>query len=101
MATVEQIREVNVTYHDLAAHEYDAKWSIDFGATGRAQVLGKLERALGALPAAPWDRALEVGAGTGYVSLNLAGAGLVRRQVVVAHVDRADLLDRGHGGAGL
>jgi len=79
MATVEQIREVNVTYHDLAAHEYDAKWSIDFGATGRAQVLGKLERALGALPAAPWDRALEVGAGTGYVSLNLARAGLVRR----------------------
>jgi ubiquinone/menaquinone biosynthesis C-methylase UbiE len=79
MATVEQIREVNVRYHDLAAHEYDAKWSIDFGVTGREQVLGKLERALGALPAAPWERGLEVGAGTGYVSLNLARAGLVRR----------------------
>jgi len=78
MATAEQIREVNVRYHDLAALEYDAKWSIDFGAPGRAQVTGKLERALGARPAAPWERALEVGAGTGYVSLNLARAGLVR-----------------------
>jgi SAM-dependent methyltransferase len=74
----EAIREVNVRYHDGAAREYDAKWGIDFGDAGRAQVLGKLEKALGP-PAGPFAHALEIGAGTGYFSLNLLRAGRVRR----------------------
>ena len=37
--TAEEIREVNTRYHDLAAQEYDFKWGIDFGATGRGQVI--------------------------------------------------------------
>ena len=47
----EEIRDVNTRYHDVAAAEYDAKWGIDFGAIGQAQVLGKLRKALrGASP---------------------------------------------------
>jgi ubiquinone/menaquinone biosynthesis C-methylase UbiE len=79
MATAEEIREVNTRYHDLAALDYDAKWSVSFDSAGREQVIGKLERALGSLPPAPWGRSLEVGAGTGYISLNLAMAGTVDR----------------------
>ena len=79
MATAEEIREVNVRYHDLAAVDYDQKWSVSFDPPGREQVLGKLERALGSLPSEPWERSLEIGAGTGYVSLNLAMAGVVER----------------------
>jgi ubiquinone/menaquinone biosynthesis C-methylase UbiE len=74
-ATAERIRDVNTRYHDLAADSYDAKWGIDFAATGRAQVTAKLEKAIG--DAGPWERALEIGAGTGYFSLNLLSAGRV------------------------
>ncbi|GIK76876.1 MAG: class I SAM-dependent methyltransferase [Acidobacteria bacterium] len=76
-ASAERIRDVNTRYHDLAADSYDAKWGIDFAETGRAQVRAKLEKALGG-SGGPWERALEVGAGTGYFSLNLLGSGLIR-----------------------
>lgn len=77
-ATAEHIREVNTRYHDLAAGSYDAKWGIDFGATGRSQVLAKLRKALGAEPER-FEDALEIGAGTGYFSLNLLAGGRVDR----------------------
>jgi len=79
--TPEEIRDVNARYHDAAAHEYDTKWGIDFGAPGRAQVLGKLAKALGSLGAGPFARSLEIGAGTGYFSLNLLQSGTVRSAV--------------------
>ena len=69
-ATAESIRDVNTRYHDLAAASYDAKWGIDFGETGRRQVRTKLAKALGEEPGR-YERALEIGAGTGYFSLNL------------------------------
>jgi ubiquinone/menaquinone biosynthesis C-methylase UbiE len=75
-ATAEQIREVNTRYHDAAAEGYDAKWGIDFGALGQDQVVMKLRKALGRTPER-FPRALEVGAGTGYFSLNLMQAGIV------------------------
>ena len=75
-ATAEEIRDVNTRYHDGAAADYDAKWGIDFGEIGRTQVLGKLRKALdGELRS--FDRALELGAGTGYFSLNLLQAGVI------------------------
>jgi SAM-dependent methyltransferase len=43
-------------------------------------VVGKLRKALGREPAT-FDRALEIGAGTGYFSLNLLRAGVVREAV--------------------
>ena len=76
-ATAEAIRDVNTRYHDGAAAGYDAKWGIDFGEIGQAQVLGKLDKLLrGNL--GPFPNALEIGAGTGYFSLNLVRAGVVR-----------------------
>jgi SAM-dependent methyltransferase len=74
-ASAEQIRAVNTTYHDGAAAGYDAKWGIDYGEVGRGQVLGKVRKALGELRA--FERSLEVGAGTGYFSLNMLQAGVV------------------------
>jgi ubiquinone/menaquinone biosynthesis C-methylase UbiE len=71
----DEIREVNVRYHDIAAADYDAKWGISYGPDGRAQVVTKMRRALG--EDARFGRALEIGAGTGYFSLNLLRAGIV------------------------
>jgi SAM-dependent methyltransferase len=85
-ATPEQIRDVNTRYHDGAAAGYDAKWGIDFGGIGQEQVLMKARKVLGRdLPR--FERALEVGAGTGYFSLNLAQAG------VIGHVTATDISD--------
>jgi len=77
--TAEEIRDVNTRYHDVAAHGYDAKWGIDFGEIGRGQVLGKLRKLLGSELDNGFDRSLEIGAGTGYFSLNLLQAGVVTR----------------------
>jgi ubiquinone/menaquinone biosynthesis C-methylase UbiE len=78
-ASAEQIRQVNTRYHDAAATSYDCKWGIDFGAVGQQQVLGKLRKALDGTPARPFGDALEIGAGTGYFSLNLLQLGLIER----------------------
>jgi SAM-dependent methyltransferase len=75
-ATADNIRDVNIRYHDLAAGDYDAKWGIDYGEAGQAQVVGKLEKALGDRPG-PYERSLEIGAGTGYFTLNLLRAGVI------------------------
>jgi ubiquinone/menaquinone biosynthesis C-methylase UbiE len=78
----ERIKDVNERYHDVAAASYDSKWGIDFGDIGRKQVVGKLRKALGAWPEAPFADALEIGAGTGYFSLNLLQAGAIERATV-------------------
>jgi SAM-dependent methyltransferase len=78
-ATPEQIKDANVRYHDLAAGEYDAKWGIDLGEVGQAQVLGKLRKAVGELPPRGFGDGLEIGAGTGYFTLNMLQAGVVER----------------------
>jgi ubiquinone/menaquinone biosynthesis C-methylase UbiE len=74
--TAEEIRELNTRYHDIAATDYDSKWAISFGELGRAQVMAKLQRALGDTPGR-YPRALEIGAGTGYFALNMLGAGVI------------------------
>jgi len=74
--SAEQIRDANTRYHDVAAGHYDSKWGIDFGEAGRAQVIAKVRKALGAEPA-HWPRSLEIGSGTGYFTLNLLAAGLI------------------------
>src|SRR3954467_3218678 len=76
-ATEEEILDVNRRYHDVAAADYDAKWGVGFGEIGRAQVLGKARKLLGPRPG-PFERSLEVGAGTGYFTLNLMQEGIVR-----------------------
>src|SRR4051794_18077883 len=76
-ATHDHIKDVNTRYHDAAAHEYDAKWGIDFGATGQEQVRQKLIKALGGRNGASFARGLEIGSGTGYFSLNLLQLGVI------------------------
>ena len=80
MQTADTIRDANVRYHDLAAEHYDSKWGINYGAVGQAQVTGKLRKALGHEPRR-YTRALEIGAGTGYFSLNLLRAGVIGEAV--------------------
>src|ERR671917_2420596 len=74
--TTPEILDVNRRYHDVAAEDYDAKWGISFGETGRRQVLGKVTKLLGERPG-PFARSLEIGAGTGYFSLNLLQDGVI------------------------
>jgi ubiquinone/menaquinone biosynthesis C-methylase UbiE len=74
------IRNANVRYHDLAAANYDFKWGIAYGRTSQAQVLSKLRKALGHEPTG-FSRGLEIGAGTGYFTLNLLRTGVLERAV--------------------
>jgi ubiquinone/menaquinone biosynthesis C-methylase UbiE len=74
--SAEQIRDANTRYHDVAAGHYDSKWGIDFGYLGAGQVSSKVRKALGGQPRR-YERALEIGAGTGYFTLNLMRAGLI------------------------
>ena len=74
--SAEEIRLANTRYHDVAAGHYDAKWGIDFGDLGLTQVTAKVRKALGQAPA-HYARSLEIGAGTGYFTLNLLRAGLI------------------------
>jgi SAM-dependent methyltransferase len=71
-----EIRDANTRYHDVAASHYDSKWGIDFGDVGQGQVTAKIGKALGREPD-HYPRALEIGAGTGYFTLNLLRAGLI------------------------
>jgi ubiquinone/menaquinone biosynthesis C-methylase UbiE len=76
-ATPEHIKDVNTRYHDAAAHEYDAKWGIDFGDTGQEQVRQKLVKTLGGRDGQSFGAGLEIGSGTGYFSLNLLQLGAI------------------------
>jgi SAM-dependent methyltransferase len=75
--SADEIRDVNTRYHDVAASSYDSKWGIDFGEVGQGQVVGKLRKLLGRDLDGGFARSLEVGAGTGYFTLNLLRAGIV------------------------
>jgi ubiquinone/menaquinone biosynthesis C-methylase UbiE len=78
--TAEAIRDVNTRYHDAAAGSYDTKWGVDYGEIGRRQVRGKLHKLLGT-PLPQYGRSLEIGAGTGYFTLNMLQDGVVREAV--------------------
>ncbi|CAN5696309.1 class I SAM-dependent methyltransferase [soil metagenome] len=82
LAGAKEIKDANARYHDVAASGYDAKWSIAYDAESQARVLAKLGRALGRAPGR-FARGLEIGAGTGYFSLNLLAAGVLERAVAI------------------
>src|SRR3954451_13543294 len=87
--SADEIRDVNARYHDVAAAEYDSKWGISYEERGRQLVVAKLRKALGG-PIRHFDRALEIGSGTGYFSLNLMHAGLIG-QLVATDISRGML----------
>ena len=70
-----------VLYHDWEAQTYDEKWSISFDdrctSVVRDRFMGVLESSPHAGESLPYRRVLELGAGTGFFSLNLKLAGLV------------------------
>ena len=76
----DQIKDANVRYHDVAAADYDTKWGISYEEPGRRQVVAKVRKALGAEPPR-FERSLEIGAGTGYFTLNLLRAGMIGQAV--------------------
>ena len=78
--TADEIKDVNARYHDVAASDYDRKWGISFEAPGREIVVAKLEKALGER-GGHYPRSLEIGAGTGYFTLNLLRAGVIEDAV--------------------
>ena len=67
-----------VLYHDWESGSYDDKWSISFDDRCISFASDRFVTALGAAAASttrPVPRALEIGAGTGFFSLNLRQAG--------------------------
>jgi ubiquinone/menaquinone biosynthesis C-methylase UbiE len=67
-------KTANARYHDAAAPTYDQKWAIAFDEPALRYVRERFERIL---PGRRFGTALEVGAGTGFLVLNLWRAGYV------------------------
>jgi ubiquinone/menaquinone biosynthesis C-methylase UbiE len=67
-------KAVNARYHDAAAATYDQKWAIAFDEPALRYVRERFERML---PGRRFGAALEVGAGTGFLVLNLWRGGYV------------------------
>jgi ubiquinone/menaquinone biosynthesis C-methylase UbiE len=101
-ASADEIRDVNSRYHDVAAPDYDSKWGISFDGTGQGLVVAKLRKALGGGATTRFERTLEIGAGTGYFTLNLMRAGLIR-EAVCTDISQGmlDQLQRSAGEMGL
>jgi ubiquinone/menaquinone biosynthesis C-methylase UbiE len=74
----QRIKDVNVAYHDGAAPDYDSKWNIQFDDEACQMIRDKLAKALGHEPPS-FGHTLEIGAGTGYFTLNLLRAGHITR----------------------
>ncbi|PZF81619.1 class I SAM-dependent methyltransferase [Jiangella anatolica] len=70
-----------VLYHDWEAQTYDDKWSISFDERCVTYARDRFVAAAGT-DGWPYDRALEIGAGTGFFSLNLRQAGVLSEVTV-------------------
>jgi len=66
-----------VLYHDWEAHTYDDKWSISFDSRCVDYARDRFVAITGSPEPWPYAKALELGAGTGFFSLNLKQAGVL------------------------
>src|SRR6476661_9352779 len=66
-----------VLYHDWEAHSYDDKWSISFDSRCVDYARDRFVAITGCPGPWPYAKALELGAGTGFFSLNLKQAGVL------------------------
>ncbi|MEJ3657068.1 class I SAM-dependent methyltransferase [Actinomycetes bacterium KLBMP 9759] len=71
----------NVLYHDWEAGSYDDKWSISYDERCISYAAGRFRR-IADDGGWPYERALELGSGTGFFLLNLMQAGLAKRGAV-------------------
>ncbi len=71
----------NIVYHDWEASTYDEKWSISYDDRCISYARDRYVHVAGD-QGWPADRMLEIGAGTGFFTLNLMQAGLARTGVV-------------------
>ena len=83
-ATAEQVaaayadnKLAQVLYHDWEAQTYDDKWSISFDERCVDYARDRFEAITGSPDPLPYGTALELGAGTGFFSLNLKQAGIL------------------------
>ncbi|WP_040860099.1 class I SAM-dependent methyltransferase [Nocardia niigatensis] len=67
-----------VLYHDWEAETYDDKWSISYDERCIEYARGRFD-AVASSAELPYDRALELGCGTGFFLLNLMQAGVAKR----------------------
>ncbi|APB00710.1 class I SAM-dependent methyltransferase [Nocardia seriolae] len=67
-----------VLYHDWEAETYDDKWSISYDERCIEYARGRFD-AVAPASEVPYDRALELGCGTGFFLLNLMQAGVAKR----------------------
>lgn len=71
----------NIVYHDWEASTYDEKWNISYDERCVSYARDRYVHIAGE-SGWPVDRMLEIGAGTGFFSINLMQAGLARSAVV-------------------
>lgn len=71
----------NIVYHDWEASTYDEKWSISYDERCISYARDRYARAAKD-SGWPYERMLEIGAGTGFFTLNLMQAGLARSAVI-------------------
>lgn len=83
-ATAEQVaaayqdnKLAQVLYHDWEARSYDDKWSISFDQRCQDYARDRFAAITGLPDPLPYGTALELGAGTGFFSLNLKQAGVL------------------------
>ena len=69
-------KTANVVYHDYEAEQYDEKWSISYDERCVEYARERFVRMAGA-EGWPYPKALEIGCGTGFFTLNLALAGVI------------------------
>lgn len=76
-AAYEDNKLAQVLYHDWEARSYDDKWSISFDRRCMDYARDRFEAITGLPDPLPYGTALELGAGTGFFSLNLKQAGVL------------------------
>jgi ubiquinone/menaquinone biosynthesis C-methylase UbiE len=78
-AAYEDTKLAQVLYHDWEARTYDEKWSISFDQRCVDYARDRFAAITGTPDPVPYGTALELGAGTGFFSLNLKQAGILDR----------------------
>lgn len=72
-------KQANVLYHDWEAEQYDEKWNISYDERCITYARERFEHIAGP---GRYERALELGSGTGFFLLNLMQAGVIARGTV-------------------